>query len=1012
MSFLTRFSLKNAVAVFILSFLLILGGLFSFSQLKVELLPNIEFPQLSIEAVYPGASPDDLNEQVVSKLEQGLKGLEGLKKIQSVSFETIGIVSLEFPFDTDMDKVQQQANDAIKDAKLPDNVKVEVSRFSFGAFPIYNISLFAKEGVDLEKVLKDEMIPELNKIQGINSVSVGGMKEELVQITVDNDKAAQAGLSLSQIKDQINQKLLSFPAGRVSSGDIQIPVRVEEKLRTIEQLKGLELTSSFNPQAPAVKLSEVAAIETVTDQPELTRYNQKPSLSMAVTKKQDANTVAVAKEVIETLDSYKDRVDYAIGYDSAAGIEKSVNTLVKEGLLGALFASIAVLLFLRNFRATIIAIISIPLSLLVSAIFLSGMDISLNIMTLGGMAVAVGRVVDDSIVVIENIFRRMKKTSGGMSDELVESSTKEILTAITSSTLTTIVVFLPLGFVSGITGEFFLPFALTVVFSLLASLLVAVTVVPILAKFSFKQVPKEEKEGALQRWYGKSIRWALGHKVVVLVLSVVLLLGSGALVPSLGFTFIPNEAQKTLVASIQLPSSTALEKTNDVSLKIEQLFSEQKEIKEVTAGIGSRDFTTGLKRQNQASYFINLAEGVDVPTFITGLEEKMRGIADKEAPGAKLGVQELSSGGPPSNNNVVVDLFSTNLDELQAAAKSVEEYMKKNPQLKYVSNNFSEKQKQLVVEINPAKSGEYGVSGFQILGTIADQTNPVSVGTLKLDGVSRAVQLSYKEELASPEKLRDLTIFTKRGPVKLTELAAVQEAEVYTSVQKLDGKVFARIEAQIEGNNIQAVSKEVVDGVKTDVKLPPSVGFEGGGGSDETVEIFQQLGLAMAMAIGLVYLTMLITFGKARIPFVIMSSLIFVPIGSLIGLVIMGEPMSVSVMIGFLMLIGIVTTNAIVLVDRINQNREQKGMTIRDSLVEAGQTRLRPILMTAFATIAALIPLALTTSSGTLISKGLAITVIGGLTSSTLLTLIIIPVIYEIFFASQVKRERLSQGMK
>jgi HAE1 family hydrophobic/amphiphilic exporter-1 len=1027
MNFLTRFSLKNAVAVFIISFLLILGGLYSFSSLKVDLLPNIEFPQLSVEVVYPGASPEDMNEQVTSKLEEKFKSIEGMKKMQSSSFESIAIINLEFPFDTDMDEVERQVDSFIEDAKLPENVQTKINRFSFGTFPIFNISLFAKEGVDLEKLLEQDVIPELNKINGINSVSVGGMKEEIVQITVDKDKALQAGLSLSQIKEQINEKFLSFPAGNVNTETLQIPVRVQEKLETVEELKNLPLSSPLaqTMQAPQgftgsvnakggqaaaasspLTLKDIAKIETVTDQPEITRYNLNESLSMAITKKQDANTVEVAEKVIKVLDSYKDEFDYAIGFDSAEGIKKSIETLVREGLLGALFASVAVLVFLRNVRATVIAIVSIPLSLLVASIFLQRMDISLNIMTLGGMAVAVGRVVDDSIVVIENIFRRVRKSKQGITDELVEDSTKEILKAITSSTITTIVVFLPLGFVGGITGEFFLPFALTIVFALLMSLIVAVTIVPILAKFSFKKVPPEEKEGALQRLYARAIEWSLNHKIFILALSVVLLIGSFAIVPALGFTFIPNEEQKTLIASIELPSSTSLEKTNDVSLKIEKMFGEQKEIKEVTAGIGSRDFRTGLKRQNQANYFIILKDGVDAAKFIKKLEKNMQDIADEEAPGTKLGVQELDSGGPPSNNNVNIDLYSNDLAALQKAAKDVENYLNSRKDLKYVTNNFSDKQKQIVVDIAPEKAAEYGVSGFQILGTIADQTRPVEVGTLKLDDVDRTVQLSYNKDVDSVEALKDTVIFTKRGLVPVTELATVKEVETYTTIQKLDGKVFARVSAQIVGDNIQKVTQEVIAGVKKEVDLPKEVSFEAGGGSDETVETFKQLGLAMVVAIGLVYITMLITFGKARIPFIILSSLIFVPIGSLLGLYIADEPMSVSVMIGLLMLIGIVTTNAIVLVDRIGQNREQKGMPIRDSLIEAGKTRLRPILMTAFATIAALIPLALTKSSGTLISKGLAITVIGGLTSSTLLTLIIIPVMYEIFFARQAKAER------
>ncbi|WP_243290321.1 efflux RND transporter permease subunit [Bacillus sp. FJAT-47783] len=1006
MNFLTRFSLKNAVAVFIISFLFIIGGLYSFNKLKVDLLPNIEFPQLSVEIVFPGASPEDIHEQVTEKLENRFKSIEGLKSMQSSSFESIAIINLEFPFNTEVDKIEQKVNEYIGDADIPENVQTKVNRFSFGTFPIYNISLFAKSDADLEKILEEEIVPKLNKIEGINSVSVGGLKEELLQITVDKQKAQAVGLSLEQIKQQINQKYLSFPAGNIGIDNLNIPIRVEESLDAVDEVEDLQLTPSFaQGNTPPIKLKDIAVIKKVTEQPEITRYNLQDSLSMAITKKQDANTVQVAEEVLDVLNAYSDQVEYAIGFDSAEGIEKSVETLIKEGLLGALFASIAVLVFLRNVRATIIAIISIPLSLLVASIFLYRLDISLNIMTLGGMAVAVGRVVDDSIVVIENIFRRVRKSKEKINNGIILDSTKEILKAITSSTITTMVVFLPLGFVGGITGEFFLPFALTVVIALFMSLIVSITIVPILAKFSFKKVPKEEKETLLQQLYEKAIKWSLSHKIVVILFSIVLLGGSFAIVPKLGFVFIPNEEQKSLVASVELPSSTSLEKTNEVSLQLEDMFDEQEEIEEVTAGVGSRDFRTGLKRQNQANYFLTLKEGVNVKGFITELEQKMEEIVYGEARNSQLGVQELESGGPPSNNNVNINLYSTNLTDLQVAAKKVEEYMLDQEKLKYVSNNFTEKQKQIVVDINSKKSSQYRLSGFQILGTVTDQTKPVEVGTLTLDDEKRTIQLAYDEELKSMESLENTLLFTAQGPVPLKEVANVREAETFTSIQKLDGKVFAQVSAQIDSDNIQKVTQEVIAEVEK-LDLPESVSLEGGGGSDETVETFQQLGLAILVAIGLVYITMLITFGKARIPFIILTSLIFVPIGSLIGLFIANEPMSVSVMIGFLMLIGIVTTNAIVLVDRIGQNREEKGMTIREALIEAGKTRLRPILMTAFATIAALIPLAFTTSSGTLISKGLAITVIGGLTSSTILTLIIVPVVYELFFFKQEKKER------
>ncbi|WMJ17055.1 efflux RND transporter permease subunit [Geobacillus proteiniphilus] len=1015
MTFLTRFSLKNAAAVFVCSFLLLLLGLYSFSSLKVDLLPNIEFPQLSIEAVYPGASPQDMNEEVTTKLEEKLKSLDGLKQMQSSSYEGMAVINLEFPFRTDMEKMERQVESLIDKAGLPDNVQTEVNRFSFGSIPIFNISLFAKNGTDLQTLLETEVIPELNKIDGVNSVSIGGDSERLIRITVDRKKAAQAGLTLSEIKNQINEKVLVFPAGTLRTDTWQIPVRVEEKLSTIHELKNLKLVPTAVPMAAnglqrvaPVKLGDIATIEEVNEQSEFTRYNLKPSLSMAVTKKQDANTIEVADQVIKVLNSYKNQFDYSIGFDSSAGIKQSVESLVREGLLGALFASLAVLLFLRNVRATVIAIVSIPLSLLVSAIFLNRMDITLNVMTLGGMAVAVGRVVDDSIVVIENIFRRVRREKTGMSDDLVEQSTKEIVKAIVSSTITTVVVFLPLGLVGGITGEFFLPFALTITFALLASLLVAVTLVPILAKFSFRRVPPEEKEGALQRLYGRIIEWALNHKAIVFVLSVVLLVGSLALVPKLGFTFLPNEEQKTLVASIELPASTSVAKTNDVSLEMEKMFLKRSDVKSVTAAVGSRDFRTGLKRPNQASYYILLKDSADTAKTVAVFEKEMRRIANQLAPGAKVGVQEMSSGGPPTNNNVNIDLYSNDLEALQTAAKQVEMYLKQRDDVKDVTNNLTEKQKQVIVAIDPEKAATYGVSGMQLLGAVADATKPVDVGTLKLGGKDEQVELSYDKTLGSIDELKELPIVTRNGVIPLSAVAEVKEAQVYTSIQKLDGKVFARVSAQIVGDNIQKVTNDVTKHVN-DLKLPSDVTVKTGGGSDETVQTFRELGVAMAAAIGLVYLTMLITFGKVRVPLIILSSLLFVPIGSLFALYVTDEPLSISVMIGLLMLIGIVTTNAIVLVDRIGQNREQKRMTVRSAIIEAGKTRLRPILMTAFATVTALIPLALTNEAGTLISKGLAITVIGGLTSSTLLTLVFIPAMYEAFFFRTAKGEPMAK---
>ncbi|MGZ4032621.1 MAG: efflux RND transporter permease subunit, partial [Tumebacillaceae bacterium] len=749
MNFLTRVSLKNPVAIFILSFLLIFGGLYAFQSLKVDLLPNIDFPQLTIQSVYPGASPDDVDKQVTSKLEEQLKNLDGVDQMSSQTFESVSMIQLTFPFGTNMDDITQKVNDLIKKAALPDKVEPSVSRLSFGAFPIIDAAVTAKGNNDVQKVLVDSVKPELDKIPGVSSVAIGGTEEQLVNITVDKSQAAKYGLTLSKIQETINSKFLSMPAGSVVNNSVLIPVRVDEKLLTVQDLENLklDLTAPSVPSAPAkpaptVLLKDIATIKTETSKPEITRFNNKDSIALTVTKKQDANTVEIADKSKAILDKYSDKIAYGIVFDQSDGIKTSVSSMIREGLMGALFASIAVLLFLRNIRATIIAVLSIPLSLLVSSIFLAQSNITLNTMTLGGMAVAVGRVVDDSIVVIENIFRRMKHNTENLDrSELTVLATKEMLKAITSSTLTTIVVFLPLGFVGGITGAFFMPFALTVVYALLASLLVSLTLTPVLARYSFSKVKHTEKESGLQRFYARVIHFSLRRKWVVLVISLLLLVGSFSQVSRLGFVFLPNEKQKLIQASITLPASTVIEKTNQVSLDVEKYLDGRKAtIDTVFAGIGSRDFTTGLKKANTASYFISLKSGADITAEVKTLQTDIAKIVGKQESNATISVQEMSTGGPPSNNNVNIDLYSNDQDKLLAASKLVQDEMKKNKDLKYITNNMQEKQKQWVIAIDPEKASANGVAAFTVLGLTADQTKPVSVGTLNLDGKDRNIE--------------------------------------------------------------------------------------------------------------------------------------------------------------------------------------------------------------------------------------------------------------------------------
>lgn len=1003
----TRFSLKNAVAIFITAFLLIVAGTYSFKTMKMDMLPNVEIPQLLVQITYPGASPEDVDEQIMKKTDKELMNIEGVKSVNGTAMNNVAVYQMEFNYGEDMDKATSKVSSILEKHKFPTGVETKVDRISMDSIPIYFASLYGND--DITNIVSESVIPALEKIEGIGNITTSGQKERVVNVVIDQQKAFANGLTMQSIKEGIEKSNFGFPAGAVNVKDQIIPIHVKKEMNTTEELKKVVFES---PQG-TVTLADIATIETKEQASSYSRTNEKEAINIQITKKQNANTVETVKEVKKVIDEYKkkEKFDVIVGFSQGEEIEKSINSLVKEGLFGALFASLAVLLFLRNIRATIIAIISIPLSLLITSIFLKQMDITLNMMSLGGMAVAVGRVVDDSIVVIENIFRRVRKHKGAISNDLIIDSTKEILHAIASSTVVTAIVFLPIGLVTGMVGEMFYPFAITVVVSLLASLLVAVTIVPILAKFSFSTLPKEEKEGKLQRGYEKALHFSLKRKWIVLLVSFILLISSFGLVSKVGFVMMPNESQKLLFVTAELPPSTTLEKSNDISQKIEKMLLDRKSTDGIFATVGGVDMQTGITKPNQLQYYVNFKKSAVLEDEQKELQKEVEKTIQPEVEKSTVQVLEMSSG-TGSDTVFYVDLFDSNLERLQENTAKVEEYVAKQKPVKEASNNFKEKQTQWSLVIDGEKAAKAGIPNEMILGLVAEKTNPVSISSVFLDKKEQNIFLSYKEKIQSKEDIENIMLPTKTGLIPLKEIAAVKDDTVYNSIQKKDGKVFARVTAKLNSTNIQKDTLDLVNGIKNDAKVDKEVKVQYGGSNEEMNDSLGQMGMAMLVALGLVYVVMLLTFKKARIPFVILTSLLFVPIGAFSALFITGEPFSMSSMIGLLMLIGIVTTNAIVLVDRIGQNRLEKDMKIRESILEAGKTRLNPILMTALATIAALMPLALSTSEGTLISKGLAIVVIGGLASSTLLTLFVVPVIYELFHFRKNKKELNEQVTK
>ncbi|WP_270179902.1 efflux RND transporter permease subunit [Alkalihalobacillus sp. CinArs1] len=1029
MSWITKLSLKNTVAIIILTLLVVVSGVLAADKIKVETFPDVSFPVLTVQSPYPNASTEEVEEKVTTPLEDALLNMEGYDSISSTTRENMSMITIMYPFGQDIEEAQSDVENVVNGVSLPDDVEADVTAISINSTPVYQAALSSTEIEKLQNDIESNIVPTIENMEGVSGVQITGGQETSLQIVVNEEKASQYGLSLSNIKDAIQQSQYKLPTGSLNEEGNSIPVEIKGDLQDVEDLKEVEIPLSQNqaiqqqspgeerngqgspsqqaaqPSQPSgsgkqsVVLSDIAEVKEATERPEISRFNGEDSILIEITKGQEANTADVAKSVKTYLNERVDEQGYELYtvLDQGKEVEKSISALLKEGGFGALFTVVVILVFLRNIRATFIAILSLPISILGTIALLNQFDYTLNIMTLGGMAVAVGRIVDDSIVVIENIYRWKQNYPDMKQRELVFRATKEVMGAIASSTIATVIVFMPLAFVSGILGEFFRPFSLAVVFSVLISLLVAVMLIPVLGKSFFKKVDKKPNHSKGSSWYERFLHGALKRKWIVFTLSIFLLVGSFSLIPALGVSFLPTEGNESFEVEVTLPKEVTLKDTNELAQQIERVLSDEDAIdyNQVSIGFTSQQQMPGSSAntmENVARFFVQLNEDEPIDKWMTKYEQEIQTIAQDEYESATVKATEIQQEGPPSGNSIDVNLYSDDLDQLDQASNQIETLLMQDDRLKNVQNGMEDSQTKYRIRLSE-EGEELKLSPYQLIQPIQERLHTVDGGTLTLNDQSWETELVFDDMLSSKEELEAFSVKTIEGEKELSEVATIEEINVPSSIEHQDGDTANTISATIKGDDTAATSRDIEERIQ-DLSLPDDVEVDLSGGMDMITEGFSDLGLAMAAAVGLVFLVLSITFGGIITPIVILSSLIFVPIGALAGLLIGGQTLSMSAMIGMLMLIGIVVTNAVVLLDRVESNRRE-GMDLTESIVEASATRLRPILMTALATIFALIPLALSNSASGLISKGLAITVIGGLTTSTLLTLVFVPVFYQ-----------------
>ncbi|MEW5705751.1 MAG: efflux RND transporter permease subunit [Actinomycetota bacterium] len=761
--------------------------------------------------------------------------------------------------------------------------------------------------------------------------------------------------------------------------------------------------SSSNSDIPIkiVRLKDVAQVSEAYDfGSSIYRMNKKPSIGIDIRKGSRQNTVAVADAVIAKIPELERKAgsgtDIIVTNNQAEYIKNAINGMVREGLLGALFAVLVIFFFLRNLRYTLVSAISIPLSVIIGLVFLYVANISLNLFTLGGITIAIGRVVDDSIVVLENIFRRMQTIDEKRLTNII-IGTGEVARAITASTITTVAVFLPLGFVKGFVGELFRPFAYTVTLTLLASLLVAVTIVPLLAS---KLAPSKGAGHAgqdtfLKRIYISMLKWSLRRKTFVIVVSLMLLAVSLALIPSIPKNFISQSNTGTFTISIEMPVGTSLSTTSDVASKIEDILTKDERIESLRTVIGSSQgsFASG-GGSDTGSIFVKVKKDYkdDKARVVEDVRKRVTNI-DHSAKIAVSGAEQVAG----MSNTIEVNLSANSYNDLKAANAVLMNALSKVKEISNVKSNLSESKSELWVEVNEVEAMKQGLTAIQVAAAVRGAVNGESATTIESGGSSIDVIVRLdKNRVKDRDTLASLTLLSPMGKViRLDSIAKVGMANGPVNITRINQERSATLTMEPVIKNTGAASRAVKDAVK-DTKLPAGASAHVGGVTTMMEEGFSSMGMALVVAIVLVYIVMVGTFRSLLHPFTMMFSLPLAVIGAFIALFITGRELGMPSMIGLLMLVGIVVTNAIVLLDLVQQLRA-KGYAAYEAIIQAGSTRMRPILMTALATILALVPMAAGRTEGGIISAPLATVVIGGLLTSTFLTLVVIPVLYLTF---------------
>lgn len=987
MSWLTRIAMKHRWLTFALIIVITGVSIWSTLTLQMEMIPDIELPMTSIITAYPQAKPETVMSDVTVKIEGAVSSIDGLDQLVSTVNEGSTFTFAMFEYGTDMKKVNETIRQNLEGLDLPAAVRslpATVPQMSenprlfpidINVMPVVMVSLTGEMSpAQLREIAETDILPGLKTIKGVYHAGIdgGGSRQALVDLEVE--KMNSAGVSMSRVAAIL--------------GSTEYP--------SMEALKN-------TPVASGVMLADIAEVNLgLPSGTSISRTNGRTSITISVSKESAANTVKVANAVI---DEFR-RIEPTLGegvqlvtvLDQSEYIENSISDLIRDAVIGFVLAVIVVFLFLMELRASMVTAISIPLSLLIGFLVMRFIGITINLLTLSAMAIAVGRVIDDSIVVLEVIYRRIQQ--GVPFREAVINGVREVATPITSSTVATVVIFIPIAFIGGLVGEMFMPFAWTMAAALFASLLVALMVIPAMSNFKVK-ISHKKKEGNTwyQRLYLPALKWSLNHRRVTIAISVVLFLCSFSLVPVIGTAFIPQMSEKMMSVEITLPKGAGLEEAEQAAIRVEQVIEENPNVRVYQTSAGSSGSIIGSFRSmvggaDAASIMIYLNPEADQEQEAADLRLKLDGLLE----GSSISVSSGNAmSGAMMGSGLDISIRGDRYEDIASASQMLFTRLQDTPGLAELELAVSATEPKLNITPDTGRMMSSGLS-MENLQQMNREFMMMSMGGIiskvTSDGETYDVFLGgVASKLDSVEAAEDLLIGYPES-VPLGKIASVTIGRQQVNIQRIDEKLAASITGLITDENVGRVNTAVQQKIDS-LSLPEGVEISLGGVMEMMSESFSGMFLAILAAIILAYAVIAVTFRSLLKPVIIMISLPLASIGAMIGLLIAGQPMGVSSLMGVLMLVGIVLTNSIVLID-LTERLRREGTGIREALIESGRTRMRPILMTALTTMVAMLPIALGLGEGTVLSAELAVVVIGGLFSSTLLTLLVIPVMYSL----------------